>query len=327
MTQRSHGPRNDRLSTPLVDIDDLEPADSPRQGGEDPERVRNLAASKVPFSPILVHRDTMRVIDGMHRLKAARQRGDQLIPVEFFDGAEQLAFVMGVKANVTHGLPLSRADREAAARRILSQYPRWSDRMIANTCGLSDKTVKKLRCASADLSRLHTRVGKDGRVRPVNTAEGRRIASEVLTAQPDASLRDVATIAGISPGTVRDVRLRMQRGQNPVPDQQLAKEAGRAQAASAHPSVRERTVRLVSRGSTTLAMLSRDPSLLHSDTGRVLLRWLHVTTVTRANWRAIVDRLPHHCVHVVADQVRQQAEHLHLLAKELEQRGKMDNAS
>src|ERR1044072_8570965 len=119
MAQRSHGPRNDRLSTALVDIDDLEPADSPRQGGEAPERVRDLTASKVPFSPILVHRATMRVIDGMHRLKAARQRGDRLIPVEFFDGAEQLAVVMGVRANVTHGLPLSRAEIGRAHGRTL----------------------------------------------------------------------------------------------------------------------------------------------------------------------------------------------------------------
>lgn len=41
--------------------------------------------------------------------------------------------------NTHHGLPLTRADRKAAAQRILDIHPHWSDRAIAKVTGLSPK--------------------------------------------------------------------------------------------------------------------------------------------------------------------------------------------
>jgi hypothetical protein len=41
----------------------------------------------------------------------------------------------------------------------------------------------------------------DGKVRPLDPAEGRRRAEKLLTQQPEASLRDVARCAGISAAT------------------------------------------------------------------------------------------------------------------------------
>ncbi|MFC7729983.1 hypothetical protein [Actinomadura keratinilytica] len=67
--------------------------------------------------PILVHRRTMRVVDGMHRLRAARLQGRCEIGVRFVDGPDADVFVAAVRANIGHGLPLSLADREAAAAR------------------------------------------------------------------------------------------------------------------------------------------------------------------------------------------------------------------
>jgi hypothetical protein len=92
------------------------PADSPRLGGENRDHIRLLADATAPLPPILVHRSTMRVIDGMHRLRAAMLRGATEIAVEFFDGTEAEAFARAVRENVAHGLPLSRSDREAAHR-------------------------------------------------------------------------------------------------------------------------------------------------------------------------------------------------------------------
>jgi hypothetical protein len=40
-----------------------------------------VPAEKLP--PILVHRATNRIIDGMHRLEAAKLRGDETISVRF----------------------------------------------------------------------------------------------------------------------------------------------------------------------------------------------------------------------------------------------------
>jgi hypothetical protein len=60
----------------------------------------------------------MRVIDGMHRLLAASMNGRDTIEIRLSDGSPQDAFLRAVEANVTHGLPLSQADRRAAAKRI-----------------------------------------------------------------------------------------------------------------------------------------------------------------------------------------------------------------
>ena len=109
---------------------------SPRQGGENLEHVQSLADATGELPPIIVRREDMRVVDGMHRLRAARLRGDERIAVRFFDGGDDEAFVLAVRTNVTHGLPLSLADRKAAAARIIASHAHWSDRMIATVTGL-----------------------------------------------------------------------------------------------------------------------------------------------------------------------------------------------
>ncbi|MFD0855543.1 ParB/Srx family N-terminal domain-containing protein, partial [Actinomadura adrarensis] len=117
-----------RLSVPvswpdrieIISISALLPGDSPRLGGLDEEHVQRLAETETTLPPILVHRGTMRVIDGMHRLRAAAQAGHKEIQVEFFEGSEEEGFIRAVKANIVHGLPLTLADRRAAAARILT---------------------------------------------------------------------------------------------------------------------------------------------------------------------------------------------------------------
>ena len=75
----------DRVHLP---IEELLPADSPRLEGEDLEHIRSLAELTDELPPILVHRQTMRVIDGMHRMKAAMLRGERTIEATFYDGNE-----------------------------------------------------------------------------------------------------------------------------------------------------------------------------------------------------------------------------------------------
>jgi len=202
----------DETASVSVPISSLLPGDSPRLGGEMPEHVRRLVAARV-FPPILVHRSTMRVIDGMHRLRAAQLRGDQTISVRFFEGDEGAAFLLSIGANIRRGLPLSLADREAAARRILALYRQWSDRAVAAATGLSPTTVSTIRRRQfLQTEREGSRVGRDGRVRPVDGSAGRRRASAVISRKPDAPLRAIAKEAGVSMGTARDVRARLQAG-------------------------------------------------------------------------------------------------------------------
>jgi ParB-like chromosome segregation protein Spo0J len=294
-----------------VRLDELAPADSPRSDGEDEAHIRLLATADARLPPILVHRGTMRVIDGMHRLRAARLRGDETIEVRYYEGCAELAFVLGVRANVTHGLPLSLADRETAAARILALYPQWSDRAIAEASGLAAKTVKGIRrCTTGDHPQLHSRIGRDGRARPLDSERGRRLAGEVLAARPGASLREVARIAGVSPSTVRDVQQRMRRGEDPVPPKRRA-----------HVPSRRRTT---TRDQTAaLRALMQDPSLRLSVKGRDLLRWLRVIAVERREWHQVVDTLPGHCMETVAEVARGCAQELQKLADELERRNPM----
>jgi hypothetical protein len=59
---------------PLV-IESLALEMSPRQGGENNEHARALAESEERLPPIVVHGPSMRVIDGIHRVRAAIIRG------------------------------------------------------------------------------------------------------------------------------------------------------------------------------------------------------------------------------------------------------------
>ncbi|WP_308249674.1 ParB/RepB/Spo0J family partition protein [Sphaerisporangium fuscum] len=298
-------PADDLDDYTIMAISSLSPGESPRLSGEDPEHTRLLAESDAELPPILVHRPTLRVIDGMHRLRAALLRGEEKIKVRFFDGDEEAAFVTAVESNIAHGLPLSLADREAAAARILSSHPQWSDRAIAAVTGLSAKTVDTIRrTATAGIPQLHSRVGRDGRVRPLNSADGRRRACELFTLCPDASLRKVAEQAGISLGTARDVRQRMLRGEDPIPAQQRARDERREQAPAEH---RLRRVAAAGRvggpkdPATILHQLQRDPSVRFTDSGRTLLRWLNEHMTGVRGWESLSGTMPSHCAYMIAD--------------------------
>ncbi|MEU3098335.1 nuclease [Streptomyces sp. NPDC006967] len=189
-----------------------------RQGGTDAAHVRLLvdAADSAEIPPILVQVDGCRVIDGLHRLEAARLMGDDSIRARFLDCSNSEALVIAMQANGTHGLPLSKADRVAGAQRVLGSHPDWSDRAIAGITGLSAKTVASLRERSAIATPLGgKRVGQDGRRRPVDAGEGRRRAAEYIAAHPDAPLRQVARATDVSLGTVHDVSARLRRGEGP----------------------------------------------------------------------------------------------------------------
>ncbi|WP_412744925.1 ParB N-terminal domain-containing protein [Krasilnikovia sp. MM14-A1004] len=275
-----------------ISIDLILHSDSPRIDGEDSDYVRILADSETSFPAILVSRSTMRVIDGMHRLRAARLRGDTHIDVRFFDGDDEAAFVLAVELNVAHGLPLSMADRTAAATRIIQSHPQWSDRVIAATTGLAAKTVAMIRRrTTGEDAQLHSRLGRDGRVRPLDSAAGRRRASELITAHPDASLRAIAREAGISPSTVRDVRARMSRGDDPTAGRRDGARRDKAGSVAPLPARAPRSV--------ISASLRNDPSLRFNEKGRQLLRMLAALSVSREQWDELIAAIPPHSMPLV----------------------------
>jgi ParB-like chromosome segregation protein Spo0J len=295
----------------------LLPADSPRQAGEDIEHMRMLAAVEERLPPIIVHRSTMRVIDGSHRLGAALLRGDEKIEVRFFDGTEQEAFVLAVQTNIAHGLPLSLADRTRAAERIIASHPDWSDRAIASVTSLGARTIGSVRQrvhAGADADDVRARTGLDGRVRPLDSAEGRLKALMIIKERPEASLREIAREVGVSPSTVRDVRRRFQRGEDPVP--QVRRRPNHASGAERDGNGSRGGPRLTS----MLRGLQSDPSLRFTESGRNLLRWVFSRAIRSDEWHDVAPKVPPHATYTIANVARACADEWLRLANELEQR-------
>jgi len=331
--QRSYGGRGHQDGTVELLVDALKPADSPRAAGEDMAHAQALAETDAVLPPILVHHATMRVIDGMHRLQAAKLRGARMIRARFFDGDEHAAFVMAVKANIAHGLPLSLADRKAASLRIITSHPQWSDRMIADATGLTHKTVGALRRRSTgEVPQSTTRVGRDGRVRPLNSDDGRLRASELLKENPHASTEEVGLAAGISPTTVKDVRKRLRRGDDPVPRRQRTsapgEQAGQRTTAPSQPRVGAGAAKRAdaaarSQGTDQRRLVERlrnDPSIRFTQTGRALLSWLVFGPRTVEEAVESANHVPEHHVGSVAALARQKAQLWQQLAVQLERR-------
>ncbi|WP_153531065.1 ParB/RepB/Spo0J family partition protein [Actinomadura macrotermitis] len=293
--------------------------------GESLEHVEMLAAAQAELPPITVHRPTMRVIDGMHRLRAALLLGHEKIAVRFFEGPEEDAFVLAVRANIAHGLPLSLADRKRAAERIIGSHAQWSDRMIAQVAGISARTVGEIRrTISVDAAR--ERVGRDGKVRSLDGTRGRERAYELITEDPSLSLREIARAAGISPETARDVRNRLRRGEDPLPRGRAlaARQGGQrdraaglaAPATPAATTAAGRTdaggvataTRPVPQPAAAVEKLKADPALRFNESGRDLLRLLNMHTIRTEDWNKIVESVPPHCTWIVAQLARDCAE-------------------
>jgi ParB-like chromosome segregation protein Spo0J len=290
---------------------------SPRSGGLDSAHVQRLVEADWPLPPILVHRPTMRIIDGFHRVAAAVQMGIDEIDAYVIDGSVESMFVLAVRANVTHGLPLSLADRRTAADRILCTHADWSDRAIASATGLSAKTVRGIRCASGEHPQLHKRLGRDGRLRPLNASAGRRLAAELLASTPGASLREIAAAAGVSPGTVRDVRARLSRGEDPVP---TGIEPGGARRHAQRKVPGGQADSAPSDLIPILVTLSKDPALRMNAGGRELLRWLHAHAVCTVDSAKIVQFAPAHCVEHLIEFASRCSANWALIAADLERR-------
>lgn len=167
--------------------------------------------------PITVAYPSMTIVDGHHRQVAATRRKlpvravlVSLSSVEIYERA--------VKANIAHGLTLTIEERRANARHLLSVAPDWSDRRIAEACGISHPTVADLRPTGSD-NRLDTRrEGADGKRRPASPATQRQAIDEAIKADPEASAREVARKTGASPTTVTSRKAHLAA----VPDRESA---------------------------------------------------------------------------------------------------------
>jgi ParB-like chromosome segregation protein Spo0J len=254
-----------------------------------------------------VQKSNLRIIDGMHRLEATRLRGEATIRARLVDCTDKEAFVLAVKSNTLHGLPLARADRIAGAKRILAWHPDWSDRAIGVATGLSAKTIAGIRRRSPEgVQQFAKRLGRDGKRHPLVNTEGRRRAADYIAARPEASLREVAREADVSLGTVHDVRARMRQGLDPIaggrreasaePAPSLANQpAPGRRAAPGVPAPKPRRHAPPPRTwSIVSAKLANDPSFKYTEDGRNFIRWMTAHIVRGEEWRDFLDTIPAH---------------------------------
>lgn len=130
----------------LIPLDRLVPDDyfQPRFGGLSEEHVKLLMQTDPATWPPLVVTPNdsggFDLIDGFHRYHAARRLDLSALSCRIDPDAD---YFTGVAANVTHGLPLSMADRKEAARWLAEHEPQLSYRDIGRRVGLNHETVKR----------------------------------------------------------------------------------------------------------------------------------------------------------------------------------------
>jgi ParB-like chromosome segregation protein Spo0J len=162
--------------------------------------------------------DGYQLVDGQHRLSAAKFGNRPTIRGVVLALSDAEAFVESVKSNHDHGLPLTFAERSTAAARMVELYPDWSDRVIANACAVHESVIAGLRPTARDAQLDGKRTGADGKRRPATKADQqakRKVIADVLEKNPDWSLHRVAEFAGASPMTVASVRTEMEQKKSP----------------------------------------------------------------------------------------------------------------
>ena len=271
-----------------VSIELLQRGNTVRLGGLDECHLGLIARLGGAWPPIVVT-PTWRIVDGHYRYAAARRLGHTHVACIVFDGDDFDAFLESVRLNIMQGLPLALQERKAAARRILDIHPEWSDRRVAELCGLAHKTVGRLRedqaCQGGDIHHLDTRQGRDGKVWVGNAVQVRERIVEAIHARPEASLREIARAAGTTHETVRTFRRRVQATAEAAEERAIAP----------------------SKASTdkTAVVPSRDAAFTSTDAGASFARWFERSG--NEEWRTYVASVPLSRVYEIEDEARRRA--------------------
>lgn len=292
-----------------LDVADLRVSTSFREGGLNEQHVQRLVALAGHWPPVLVNRSDGLVIDGAHRVEAARLLGLDRVEAWYFDGEPDDALIEFVRRNVHQGLPLTLRERKRAAEHVLAAHPEWSDRRIAELCAISPKTVGRLRgkktvCPTGGILQLdaRTRIGRDNKWRPVHSASVRSRVAEALKEHPGASLRTVAKSVGVSPETVRIVRMNM--------------DASRAPDVVSEPP----QVGSVPRLPEASVSWDQDLALVSSEDGEDFVAWFDRTTLTNEDCWRFLDSVPLSRIYEIADEARRRSEVWTQFAKSLDVR-------
>lgn len=105
--------------------------------------------------------------DGWHRLLAAKENGYHHFPAIINAGGRAAALRHALKANLEHGVRLTRADLRKKVVVALTEYPGISSNQIAETCAVSESLVRRVR-ATFVKDEPGKRIGADGKEYPAH---------------------------------------------------------------------------------------------------------------------------------------------------------------
>lgn len=112
------------------------------------EYVEVLVAAdgKWPFPNLDVFHDGSRylVAEGFHRTLSAIQHGRSSIPCNVHQGTAWAAFLFGIKANQTHGLRPTQADKRHSIEKLLDNELKLTQKQIADIVGVTRRTVNSI---------------------------------------------------------------------------------------------------------------------------------------------------------------------------------------
>lgn len=208
----------------------------PRAKGSSPAVVEEYAEAvkgAAEFPPLVVYQDgdTYWLSEGFTRVAAYHKAGIEKAVCEVREGDRRKAIINACGSNTTHGQRRTNADKRRAVELVLKQYPRWSDRAVADAAAVSHTFVSEVRqvatvatsepgqvatvatsnCENPEetaVSEPETRTGRDGKEYPVPTPEPESDTQsdadeepedagpqvEILTATPEQTLQVVTAM-------------------------------------------------------------------------------------------------------------------------------------
>lgn len=149
------------------------------------------------FPPIIVFRDRQGrywLADGWHRIGAYLLARRKMIECDVRQGELRDAILFAVGTNQRHGLRRTNADKRRAVRMLLAdpEWAAWSNRQIAEQCGVSPGLVDLLRREQANEAGAYNRQLSDKRP-PLRSLPPREQAA-AINAEEDAAIIEYALV-------------------------------------------------------------------------------------------------------------------------------------
>ncbi len=309
----------EELCSEDVALDGLSINEHLRTGGLSETHISLLMQVASPWPPIVVWGDRGLIIDGSHRVEAARRLNRTSLRAVQFRGTFDEAYVESVRLNVRHGLPLTMDDRRRAAAWMVRRHSDWSNMRIAELCGVSSRAVARLRedvhtDERTSAEPIERRTGRDGRRRPVEHEKVRERIVMELRRNPTGSLREIGAVAGASPETVRAVKAT----KHDIGSTGQVKEnceAHDTEWRSAIGSARSRGMTVTS----TEDFWLNDSALLATGEGTQFASWFDATKVD-GDYLKYVPEVPLSRVYEIADEAHRRSAAWTEFAKALEAR-------